>query len=128
MKTRNKRRGQALIEYALIVCGIAMIASAAVALLGHKTSDLLGAMAMIIPGAHTDDNGQIVSGKLIATTGANVNGANQGAALDLGQIVNNGSNQDRITQALGGNTNTDPNGGTGENGVGGLIQEAPNGF
>jgi Flp pilus assembly pilin Flp len=62
------RRGQGLVEYGLIIAGVALISAAAISILGHKTSDLIGAVATILPGAHADDNGAIVSGKLIETS------------------------------------------------------------
>lgn len=52
----NKRKGQALVEYALLLAGIALVCVVAVAVLGHKTADVLGVMAAVLPGAHTEDN------------------------------------------------------------------------
>ena len=49
---RNKR-GAALVEYALIVAGVALIAAAAVSVFGHKTSDMLATAAAVLPGAPT---------------------------------------------------------------------------
>lgn len=62
------RRGAALIEYGLLISGVALITAAAVSVFGHKTNDLVSATAAILPGAHADDNGPIFSGKLIETT------------------------------------------------------------
>ena len=56
---RNKK-GQGLVEYGLIIAGVALICAAAVSLMGHKTSDLIGAVATVLPGAHADDNGPVV--------------------------------------------------------------------
>lgn len=64
------RKGQGLVEYGLIIAGVALIAAVSVSIFGHKTSDLIAAVATVLPGAHADDNGPIVSGKLIETTGA----------------------------------------------------------
>jgi len=64
---RNKR-GSALVEYGLLIAGVALVSAAATSMFGHKTSDLIGAAATILPGAHDDDNGPIVSAKLIETT------------------------------------------------------------
>jgi Flp pilus assembly pilin Flp len=66
--TQSRRRGAALIEYGLLVAGVALISSAAVAVFGHKTNDLVAATAAILPGAHADDNGAMFSGKLIETS------------------------------------------------------------
>jgi len=66
-KLLRDRRGAALVEYGLLVAGVALISSAGVSILGHKTSDLVGTVAAVLPGAHGDDNNPIVSGKLIET-------------------------------------------------------------
>jgi len=66
---RNKK-GQGLVEYGLIIAGVALIAAASISVFGHKVTDLIAATATILPGAHGDDNGPITSGKLIETTGA----------------------------------------------------------
>jgi Flp pilus assembly pilin Flp len=68
---RNKK-GQGLVEYGILVGGIALVALAATAILGHKTNDLIGTVAASLPGAHEDGTGPIVSGKLVNTvqTGA----------------------------------------------------------
>jgi Flp pilus assembly pilin Flp len=68
---RNKK-GQGLVEYGLIIAGVALICAAAISVFGHKTSDLISAVAAVIPGAHADDNGPFTSGKLIETTPAAV--------------------------------------------------------
>ena len=64
---RNKK-GQGLVEYGILVGGIALVALAATAILGHKTTDLIGTVAGALPGAHEEDNGAIVSGQLVNTT------------------------------------------------------------
>jgi len=66
----SNKKGQGLVEYGLIIAGVALISAASVSVFGHKTSDLIAAVTTILPGAHADDNGPIVSGKLIETTGA----------------------------------------------------------
>ena len=76
---RNKK-GQGLVEYGLIIAGVALICAAAVSLMGHKTSDLIGAVATVLPGAHADDNGPIIAGKLIETAEDATTG---GIALDV---------------------------------------------
>ena len=91
---RNKK-GAAMVEYALLVAGIAVVAVAAVSVLGHKTSDLLGTAAAIIPGVNEDDNQSISSGELIET---NTVGPNGSLAVDVETIVGNAD-----TQRLGNN-------------------------
>ena len=81
----NRRRGAALVEYGLLIAGVSLISSAAVAIFGHKTNDLVSATATVLPGAHADDNGPIFSGKLIETTGSDTGQI----AVDLGGITTN---------------------------------------
>jgi len=92
MKTGLKRllrdkRGQGMVEYGILVGGIALIALAAVAILGHKTNDLLATVAAALPGAHADDNGTIVSGMLVNTT--SIDGAIRLDATAPGSIEGN---------------------------------------
>lgn len=67
------RKGQGIVEYGILVGGVALVCLAAVAILGHKTNDLVATVAAVLPGAHTDDQGPILSGKLVSTT-ANASG------------------------------------------------------
>ena len=86
---RNKK-GQGLVEYGILVGGIALVALAATAILGHKVTDLIGTVAASLPGAHAEDNGAIVSGQLVNTTtlggtGLRLDGTNPGSfASNLG--------------------------------------------
>ena len=109
---RNKK-GQGLVEYGLIIAGVALICAAAVSVFGHKTSDLIGAVASILPGAHADDNGPITSGKLIETTGADTGAI----ALDAATIVAN-TDTGRLDNNVFGATTA-----AGGDGFGGLILE-----
>lgn len=100
----KNRKGAALIEYGLLIAGIALISAGAVSLFGHKTSDMIATVAAIIPGAHPDDNNAIVSGKLIETTlatGANGGAAASGITLDFTGIQSNAAT-DRLGQNIGG--------------------------
>ena len=67
IKLIKDKKGSALVEYGLLIAGVALVGAAAVSIFGHKTTDLIGATATVLPGAHNDDNGAIVSGKLIET-------------------------------------------------------------
>lgn len=82
-KFARNRKGQGLVEYGLIIAGVALICAAAVSVFGHKTSDLIGAVATVLPGAHGDDNGPITSGKLIETTTDGTSGAIELGAADI---------------------------------------------
>ncbi|NJN65003.1 MAG: hypothetical protein HC882_09100 [Acidobacteria bacterium] len=92
----RNRKGAALVEYGLLVAGVALIATAGVSILGHKTSDLVSTVAAVLPGAHADDNGPIVSGKLIETTGADTGAI----ALDFTTIAAN-ADTSRLGDNLG---------------------------
>ncbi len=109
---RNKK-GQGLVEYGLIIAGVALICAAAISVFGHKASDLIAAVAAILPGAHADDNGPIVSGKLIETTGAGTGEI----ALDATTIVGN-TDTGRLDNNVFGVTTAN-----GSDGFGGLVLE-----
>jgi hypothetical protein len=57
-----------MVEYALLVAGVALIGAASTSIFGHKTNDMIAMTAAVLPGAHADDNGPINSGKIIETT------------------------------------------------------------
>jgi Flp pilus assembly pilin Flp len=97
-RNRN-RKGQGLVEYALLIAGVALIAAAAVSVFGHKTSDMIAAVAAVLPGAHPDDNGPINSGKLIETTDAAA-ADTDGIELDAGTIQTN-TNTARLGNNVG---------------------------
>lgn len=92
----RSKKGAALVEYALLVAGIAIVAAAAVSLLGHKTSDLIGTSATIIPGVSGEDNAPIASGRLIETH--QVDGEN--IQVDIETIINN-SDSERLGDNMG---------------------------
>ncbi len=62
------RKGQGMVEYALLVAGIALVGILGVSLIGEKTGDMLDLVAIVLPGADTDDNGPIGQGHLIEDT------------------------------------------------------------
>ena len=66
-QTQAKKRGAALVEYGLIVAGVALVAAGSVAIFGHKTSALIASSARIIPGENANDNKVIEVGEMIAT-------------------------------------------------------------
>ena len=41
-------KGAALLEYSLLAAGVALVSAAAVSVFGHKTNDMLGAVATVI--------------------------------------------------------------------------------
>jgi Flp pilus assembly pilin Flp len=102
-RNNSRRRGAALVEYGLLIAGVALISAAAVSIFGHKTNDLVSATASILPGAHADDNGPIFSGKLIETTSAEGGGL---IAVDS-QGIAGASGTPRLGNNLLGNGNGD---------------------
>lgn len=105
-QVRRSEKGAALVEYALIVAGVALIGAAAISLFGHKISDMLATVAAVMPGAHADDNAPIVSGKTIETS-ANAQGIDQGGnnqqgiGLDVNAIMQ-GHGKARLSESVGG--------------------------
>jgi len=93
------KKGAALVEYALLIAGVALIGAASVAIFGHKTNDMVAMVAAVLPGAHLDDNAPIVSGKIIETSAL---GGPDGDAisLDVGAIVT-ASGTSRLGDHLG---------------------------
>ena len=112
-KGTKSRKGAALVEYALLIGGIALISAGAVSLFGHKTSDIIATVTAILPGAHTDDNGPIVSGKLIETTP----GGSGPIGLDF-TAISTETGIDRLGWNVAGNAFST------SDGVGGLVTEA----
>ncbi len=109
----SNKKGQGLVEYGLIIAGVALVCAAAISLFGHKTADLVAATAAVLPGAHDDDNAPIVTGKLIETT----KNANNDLVLDAAGIVTASA-----TQRLGNNIGVTATTTAGE-GFGGLVIE-----
>jgi hypothetical protein len=81
------------VEYAILLCGIALISLVAVSLIGGKTGDMLGTMAVFLPGAHADDNGPITNGKLIETT--------QSGGVIVVNVASVTGNTNRLSENLG---------------------------
>ena len=99
-KLLRSKKGAALAEYSLLVAGIMLVGAAGVSVFGHKTSDMMGATAAVLPGAHADDNGPIVSGKIIETTDQGLGEGANGIALDVATIAGNAGSQ-RLGNQLG---------------------------
>src|SRR5256885_1551447 len=90
---RKARKGQAMVEYALLVVCIAVVCAVAVSMLGHKTQETLAIAAAIMPGAHADDNAPITSANAIPSK----IGDNGSIVLDTGRLINT----DRYAPILG---------------------------
>lgn len=104
----RSRKGQGLVEYALLVAGVALACIVGVSLMGEKTADMIAAVATVLPGSGAADNGPIAVGHLLETTPA----TNGPIGIDV-QTIASKAGQAR----LGGNF-----AGTGDM-FGGLIQD-----
>ncbi len=111
----SRKRGQGLVEYGLIICGVALVGAVAISEFGHKTSDLIAAVAVMLPGAHAGDNGPMVSGHLIEAT-QNANGDIVLDVATISQTKVGGSNAASINR-MGSNLFGTGNAGSG-NGLG----------
>ena len=88
-KLNNKRRGQALVEYIIIVASVAFISMVAVSIFGHKVADQYAIGAGLLPGAHAEDNAAILTGEFAGFT-EDANGANIGnGEVSWGDITGN---------------------------------------
>ncbi len=97
VKLLRNRKGAALVEYGLLIAGVALVTVAAVAVFGNKTNDMIAATAAVLPGAHEDDNGPILSGTLIETTDARTGDPISVAIED----IDNNSGTTRLGRNLG---------------------------
>jgi pilus assembly protein Flp/PilA len=102
---RRNNKGAALVEYALIVAGVALIGAAVVSVFGHKVTDMLGTATAVLPGAHADDNAPIVSGRTIETStntpGFDSGNSSTGIGLDINAITES-NGQQRLGDSVGG--------------------------
>lgn len=83
-QTRRSKRGAALVEYGLIVAGVALVTVAAVSIFGTKIGGMFGTAAAVLPGAHAADNGPIAVGRLTPTTVVNGSQTLDGTAIQNG--------------------------------------------
>jgi pilus assembly protein Flp/PilA len=97
----GSKKGAALVEYGLLIAGVALISAASVSVFGAKTGDLVAAVATVLPGAHATDNARIVTGKLIETTDG---GLSTDISLDMTAISANRGDY-RLGDNLLGTTN-----------------------
>ena len=67
-KADQKRSGQALVEYIVIVAAVALVALMSVSMFGHKVADQYAVGAGMLPGAHGEDNLPITTGHFAGVT------------------------------------------------------------
>lgn len=85
---RNKR-GAALVEYGLLVAGVAIVTAVAISIFGHKVNDMVGTAAAILPSNDTEDTGTITGGRVVETTGGG-----GGGPIGIGQNTQDSTMQD----------------------------------
>ena len=68
LKLLRNRKGQGLVEYALIIAGVTLLCAVGITMFGHKVAGMIDMVAVVLPGAHDDCNGPIANGQLIETT------------------------------------------------------------
>ncbi len=95
----RNRKGQGLVEYALIIAGVTLVAATGVTIFGHKVAGLINMVAVVLPGAHDDCNAPIVNGQLIET----VADANGNLVVDTATIAADKGTYQRLTGNLWGN-------------------------
>lgn len=98
MLRKRKQKGAALVEYGLLVAGVALVATAAISVFGTKTSGLIASVATVLPGVQAIDNAPIEAGQLIETTDAT--GAGTPIRVDI-QAIDTNSNTVRLSNNVG---------------------------
>ena len=92
----QKRKGSVLVEYGLLIAGIVLVSVVGIAVLGHKVADQFSLMAVIMPGAHADDNHPIAAANTLPFT-ADADGA---LVLDSTKLVDS-AGKDRLQFVIG---------------------------
>ena len=94
----RKKRGAALVEYGLLIAGVALVSAVGISLFGKKTNDMISVTAGVLPGATAADNVPVKSSGLIHTTSANgvheidFNGIGDGSDTNtMGQVYGAGA-------------------------------------
>lgn len=65
---KKTRRGASMVEYAVLLGAITLVALVGISFLGNKTADIIGALATTLPGANADDDLSIISHELVELT------------------------------------------------------------
>jgi Flp pilus assembly pilin Flp len=87
----RKKRGAALVEYGLLIAGVALVSAVGISLFGKKTNEMISVTAGVLPGANAADDAPIKSTGLIKTTTAN--GAHE---IDFSNIGNGDNTMDNV--------------------------------
>ncbi len=79
IRAKRTKRGAALVEYGLLVAGVALVTAVAISIFGHKVNDLVGTAAAVRPSNDVDDTGAITGGRVVQTAGGDGNSITLGA-------------------------------------------------
>lgn len=86
----NRKRGAALVEYGLLVAGVALVTAVAISVFGHKVNDMVGTAASVLPSSDDADTGVIAGGRIVRTQAL-------GGEITLGQ----NSDESTMSEAFG---------------------------
>jgi len=87
MRSGKRNRGQALIEYIVILMCVTVVSLGAVSLLGHNIGDLYATAAAILPGSEPSYDQPAYVGEFMELHVAPVMGKAPGIELDMAEIV-----------------------------------------
>jgi len=66
---KKKRKGAAMVEYAVLIGAVTLIGILGLSVLGSKVSDIISTLAVILPGSQTADDLKLHRAQLIEFTG-----------------------------------------------------------
>ena len=97
-----------LVEYGLVVAGIALVCLVAVSVLGSKVGGLIGSVASILPSAYNDQNAPIQVGQILETKTLDTNGdsvkeivLDAAGITDSNSLVGDDPATPRLDQSMG---------------------------
>ena len=64
----KKRKGAAMVEYAILVGAVALIGIVGMSVLGRKNSDIIGTLAVILPGVRSAEDVAVQHTSLVELT------------------------------------------------------------
>ena len=92
----KSNRGAALVEYALIIAGVALVGAAAVSVFGKQVTSMLTTAAATLPGSHATSDPPTSNG---VETFQNATGLNEGSPA-TGQSIGNNVGADGSLSSL----------------------------
>jgi Flp pilus assembly pilin Flp len=94
----KNKKGQGLVEYALLIAGVALVGTIGVTMVGLKTNEMISAVAATLPGPNPESNRAIRTGALVEVRNQDGN-----AQVDFLQItLNNDGTEARQTDNMQG--------------------------